>query len=153
MCPCWKPSYYLIQSSRYNQVLTGVLPYRGSNAEDTIADIRAGKRPPRPIDSSQGLLLQDPVWNMIIIGWHDKPRRRCKLSAMYGTLSPTTQQRQRGKILPRVASFFQFPQDSEPETQNRVNEMNKVSFPHHFPPKADIVCSVLRTIPCRTGSD
>jgi len=93
-----------------------------------FTDIQAGKRPSRPIDSSQSQLLQDPVWNVIAAAWHDKPRRRCKLLAIYYTLSPTSQQQQRGKILPRVASFFQFLQDSEPEAQKRVNEMNEVWF-------------------------
>jgi len=131
------PTHYSIQLSRYNQVLTGVLPYRGSNLKDMITDIRAGKRPSRPIDSGQSRLLQDPVWNVITAGWHDKPNRRCKLSVMHHTFSAPTQQQHRGKILPRVTSFFQFLQDSESETQKRVNEMNKVNLSTHtFPSQA-----------------
>jgi len=114
--------------SDYDQVLTGVLPYHGSDVKGMTTDIYAGKRPSRPIDSSQGRLLQDPVWNVITTGWHGKPKQRCKLSVMYRTFSPPSQQQQRGKILPRVASFFQFLQDSEPEAQKRVNEMNGVCF-------------------------
>jgi len=128
VCPLWKLSYYLIQLSRYDQVLTGVLPYHGTNVEDMLANIRAGERPSRPIDLNQGQLLQDPVWDVITIGWHDKPTRRCRLSAMYRTFSPPSQRRQLGKILPRVTSLFQFLRDSEPETQKRVNEMNEVGF-------------------------
>ena len=123
----WKPSYYLIQLSRYDQVLTGVLPYHGSDVENMATDICAGKRPPCPIDSSQSQLLQNPVWNVITTGWHDELKQRCTLSLMHRTFSPG-QWRQRGKILPQVASFFQFLQDSESETQKRVNEMNEVCF-------------------------
>jgi len=119
-----------------------------------ITNIRAGERPSRPIDPNQGELLQDPVWDVIATGWHDKPRQRCRLSAMYRTFLPPSQQQQRRKILPRVASFFQFLQDSEPETQKRVNEMNEVGVFHtSSPPKVDTAYSVLRTMPCRIGSD
>jgi len=151
MCLFWKPSYYLIQLSRYNQVLTGILPYHGSNVKDMITNIHAGKRSSRPIASSQGRLLEDPIWNVISTGWHDKPRRRCKLSAMTRTFSPPSQQRQRGTIPPRVASFFQFLQDSKPETQKHVNEMNEVRFstpPHPPPQAADMSCSVLKPTLC-----
>ena len=34
---------------------------------------------------------------------------------------------QRAKILPRIASFFQFLQNSESEIQRQVNEMNEVT--------------------------
>jgi len=97
------------------------------------ADICAGERPSRPTDPNQNQLLQDAVWSVITSGWHDKPRRRCKLLAIYYTFSPTSEQQQRGKILPRVASFFQFLQDSEPEIQKRVNEINEVYFSTHPP--------------------
>jgi len=70
------------------QVLTGVLPYHGSNVKDTIAGIRAGKRPPRPIDSNQGLLLQDHVWDVITTGWHDQLNQRCKLSIILHAFQP-----------------------------------------------------------------
>jgi len=88
----WRPSYYLIHLSHYNQVLTGVLPYHGRDVPDMIADIRAGKRPSRPIDSSQSRLLQDPVWKVITTGWHDQPNQRCELSVIYHTFSPSGQQ-------------------------------------------------------------
>jgi len=139
---CWEPSYYSIQSSRYNQVLTGVLPYNGSNVKDPIADIRAGKRPPRPIDSTQGQLLQDHVWDVITTGWHDQPNQRCELSVICHTFQPPdhtfqppnhafqppSRRRQLGKILPRIASLFQFLQNAESEIQREVNELNGVSF-------------------------
>ena len=123
----WKPSYHLRQSSCHNQVLTGVLPYHGTNVKDMIVDIRAGKRPPRPTDARKSRLLQDSIWNVITIGWRGLPLLRCRLSVMYRILSPPSQQRQLGKILPRVASFFQFLQNSESEIQGQVNEMNGVS--------------------------
>ena len=111
-----------------DQVLTGVLPYHGSSVKGMIANICAGERPSRPINSSQGRLLQNSIWNVINTGWHNRPERRCKPSSMYHTFSQPSQRGQLGKILPRVASFFQFLQNSEPETQKRVNEMNEVSF-------------------------
>ena len=33
---------------------------------------------------------------------------------------------QRGKLLPRIASYFQFLREPEPETQRRVDEMDEV---------------------------
>jgi len=149
-------SYYFVRSSRYNQVLTGVLPYHGSNVKDMITDIHAGKRPSRPIDPSKSRLLEDPVWNVITTGWRDQPERRCKLSVMYRIFSRPSQQQQLGKILPRVASFFQFLQDSESETQKHVNELNKASFstsPPKLTRKADTSCSGSKTTPCQMGSD
>ena len=99
-----------------------------------VTDIRAGKRPSRPIYSSRSQLSRGPLWKVITTGWHDKPRRRCELSVIHHTFSSPIQHQQRGTILPRVASFFQFLQDSESETQNRVNEMNKVNLSTHtFP--------------------
>ena len=179
----WKQSYYLIQSPCCNQVLTGVLPYHGSDANDMITRIRAGERPSRPINPSQNRWLQDPVWDVITTGWHDQPKQRCELSVMYHTFSLSSQQevqdfksgdssvqnegdltvpgasqtpkRQLGKILPRIASFFQFPQNSESEIQRQINEVDEVSS-STSPPlllKADTARSVSRTTPCLIRSD
>ena len=149
----WKRSSYLKQLSCYNQVLTGVLPYHGSDGADIITQICAGKRPSRPIDSSQSRLLQDPVWNVITAGWHDKPRRRCKLSVIYRAFSPPSQQQQLGKTLPRIASFFRFLQNSGSAIQRQVDEMNQVISSTSLLPKADTTHSVWRTAHCRIGSD
>jgi len=149
----WKAFYHLKQSPRYNQVLTGILPYHGSNQADMITEIRTGKRPSRPIDSGQSRLLQDPVWNVITTGWHHKPNQRCKLSVMYHVFQPPSQRRQLGKILPRIASFFQFLQNPESTIQRQVNEMNEVSpstSPLH---NADTIHSVSRVAHCRIERD
>jgi hypothetical protein len=69
--------------ARYDQVLTGVLPYSGSEEADVIDNIRFGKPPPRPTDPSQNLWLQDPIWDTIVTCWTNKPERRCKLSVVY----------------------------------------------------------------------
>jgi len=122
-----------MQSSRYDQVLTGVLPYHGTNVEDMLNNIHDSERPSRPIDPNQGQLLQDYVWDVIATGWHNNPTQRCTLSAMHSTFSSSSEQQQHGKILPRVTPFFQFLQDSEPESQKRVNEMNEVGFSTHPP--------------------
>ena len=183
MCLFWKPSYYIVQLYCYNQVFTEVLPYHGSNVKDMITSIRAGKRPSRPIDPGQSRWLQDPVWDVITTGWHDQPKQRCELSVMYHTFSSSSQQevrnfksddssvqnegnltvagtpqkpkRQLGKILPRIASFFQFPQNSESEIQRQINEVDEVSS-STSPPlllKADTARSVSRTTPCLIRSD
>jgi len=101
-----------------------------------ITRISTGEQPPRPIDGSKGRLLEDRVWNVITSGWHVEPKQRCKLSVMHRVFLPPSQRQQSGKILPRVASFFQFLQGSESETQRRVNEMNEVSL--STSPKADM---------------
>jgi len=142
----WKPSYYLMRSSHYDQVLTGVLPYHGRNTSKVITDIRAGKRPSRPTNPSRNQWLRGPVWDVITTGWHHHPNQRCELSVMHDafvmssqggadsgdsnnhTQNTETGQRQPGKRLPRIAAFFQFLRDSEPEIQRRVNEMNEVRF-------------------------
>ena len=154
MYPFWKPSSYLKQSSCYNQVLTGVLPYR-SDGVNIVTEIQAGKRPSRPIDPSQSRSLQDPVWNVIRTGWRNRPRRRCELSVMYRVFSglPPSQRRQLGKFFPQVASFFQFLQNSGSEIQRQVDEMNQVLSSTSPLPKSDTIHSVLRTAPCRIGSD
>ena len=141
------------QSSRYDQILTGVSPYHGSNVEDMITDIRSGKRPSRPIDLSQSRFLQDPIWDTITTGWHDQPKRRCKLSAMHHTFSPPNQRQQHAKILLRITSFFQFVRNSESENQRLVNEMNQVTSSTSPLLKADMASSVSRMTSCRIGSD
>jgi len=154
MCLFWKPPYALIQLSCYGQVLTGVSPYHGRDVSDVITDIRAGKRPSHPIDSNQSQLLQDPVWNVIETGWHNQPKRRCKVSVMYRVFSPPSEQQQPGKPLPQIASFFQFLQDSESEIQRQVNEMNEVNLSASLLPlKTDTAYSVLRTMLCQIRSD
>ena len=131
-----KPPYHLKldASSRYDQVLTGVLPYHGSDESDMITRIRTGKRPSRPTDASQNQWLQDPTWDVITAGWRDQPTRRCELTVMRDIFVAGTSQipkRQRAKIIPRIASFFQFLQNSESEIQRQVNKMNEVtSFTH-----------------------
>jgi len=153
----WKPPCCLIQLSRCDQVLTGIQPYRGSNVEDMITDIHAGKRPSRPINPSGDRWLSDQVWDMITVGWNQSPDQRCKLSVMSHVLSSwfsreevrhdtpgqsnvqndgsltitkTSQipKRQPWKILPRITSFFQSLQNPESEIQRRVNEIDEVSF-------------------------
>jgi hypothetical protein len=81
------PSYYLIQSLCYGQVLTGILPYDGRKKVDVIARIKSGERPPRPTDPSQNQWLRDRVWNMITTCWSGKLEQRCELSVVYRTLS------------------------------------------------------------------
>ena len=118
-----------------------------------ITDIRDGQRPYRPMDASQSRLLQDPVWDMITTGWSQEPEKRRELSVMRDTFVTSsrlgvypgnlnnqnhrnltkrpkhqTERRQRGRILPRIASFFQFLQNSESEIQRQVDEIDEVSF-------------------------
>jgi hypothetical protein len=73
----------MIQSPRYGQVLTGILPYDGRDKDNVVADIALGKRPSRPNGQSQNQLLQDPIWDTITTCWSGKPRKRYKLSVVY----------------------------------------------------------------------
>lgn len=148
----------------YDQVLTGVLPYDGSDHQRICNDVQGGVRPSRPTDPSQNQWLQDHVWDMIIAGWHREPKQRCELHVLYPVFFTPDQQeaqnvktgeskkipnvetrlRRRGSFLPRIASFFQFLRDSESETQRQVDEMDKAGpTPPRFPyPKANVSCSV-----------
>ena len=140
----WEPPHSLIQP-RYDQVLTGVLPHRaisGSNKQDMAVRVRGGRRPSRPRNPSQRQWLPDHVWDVIRIGWGYKPEMRCDLFVMEavfwkscrkGEEVPNTKtgQRQFGKVLPQIASFFRFLRDSEPEVQRHVDELDEVSF--HLP--------------------
>jgi hypothetical protein len=128
-----------------------------------IADIRDGKRPSRPRNSSRNRWLQDPVWDVITTCWSDKPEQRCKLSIVYQVFSEYGRQesrnaklgdlsirhnrhltaaetshietglQQRGSFLPRITLLFQFLRESEPEIERSVSEMDKAGFPS-FPP-------------------
>jgi len=86
-----KLSYYFMQPCRYNQVLTGVLPYSVSNMTKMVTEIRAGKRPSRPIDPGQSQWLQRRVWGVITTGWSHKPEKRCELSVMHNAFVTSSQ--------------------------------------------------------------
>jgi hypothetical protein len=132
------------------------LPYDNSDKADVIANIRLGKRPPRPTDPSQNQWLQDRIWDTITTCWSDKPEQRYELSVVYRVFSEygqredqdveqsnlnthrdrdlkisdiETGQQQRGGFLPRIASLFQFLRESEPEIERSVGEMDKAGFP------------------------
>jgi len=158
----WRLSYYLKQPSRYDQILTGALPYRGSNVEEMVTDICTGKRPSRPIHPSGNRWLPDPVWDTITISWHDQPNRRRELSVTYQTLALSSQQgvqhvkpghlntqsdgnltiagtpqkpkRRLGKMRPRISLPLQSLQNWESEIQRQVNEMNEVGSSTPPPP-------------------
>jgi len=152
-----KSSYCLKQLSWCGQVLTGASPYDG-DWDATPARIRSRERPSRPTGPSRDRRLQDHVWDVIMTGWSHEPENRCELSVMHDTFVTGSQQgvysgdlynqndenltitqtyvpdtggtgrQQRAKILPRIASFFQFLQNSQSEIQRQVNEINEVSF-------------------------
>ena len=90
---CRKPSHYLKQSSCYDQVLTGVLPYHGRKVRRMIADIRDSKRPSRPI-SPWNRRLHPHIWGVITTGWSHEPEERCELSIMHHAFSTHDQQEQ-----------------------------------------------------------
>ena len=172
---CCEISCYLIQSPRCDQVLTGILPYDGSDRHTIVEHIKRGVRPPRPADQRRNRWLQDPVWDVITTGWSETPEERCETSVVHrvflassNTAEPIhleqpdeeegyplkqsdvkeesplllrshqsnqnqasvteARKKQRRKIIPLIASFFQFLRDSEPEIERRVNEMDKVRF-------------------------
>jgi hypothetical protein len=149
-------SCHLIRFPRYDQVLTGELPYHLSDYHDVIACITGGKKPSRPTDPTQNQWLHDPVWDVITTCWSDKPKRRCGLSVVHHVFSTPGPQnaepdkpsdtdqikgndnqkdpkvgtglRQRGKLLPRIASLFRSPRGSEPEIEKSIHEMDKVGL-------------------------
>jgi len=90
MYPFWKPPYYLRQLTSCDQVLTGVLPYHGTNEENMLARIHAGERPSRPKNPRWNRRLQRPVWDVITTGWSHKPDERCELSVMHHVFSTHT---------------------------------------------------------------
>ena len=76
-----------MQSPRYDQVLTGILPYDDVNEDNLITHIRCGKRPSRPTDPSQNRWLQDRVWDTITTCWSNEPQQRCELSVVHHIFS------------------------------------------------------------------
>jgi len=84
--------YHLKQPSRCNQVLTGVLPYRGDDRIKMTASISGGERPSRPTAPSQIRSLQDPVWDVIMTGWSHEREKRCEISLMHDTFVTASQQ-------------------------------------------------------------
>ena len=133
----YEQSCHLIRSPHYDQVLTGVLPYGLKGLDDVIACITRGKKPSRPTDPTQNQWLHDPVWDVITTCWSGKPKRRCELSVVHHVFSTPSLQntkpdkpgdtniqikrndsqkvpatgtglRQRGRLLPRITSLFQF---------------------------------------------
>ena len=76
----------------YDQVLTGILPYDGSDRDETANRIGSGERPARPGNQSQNQWLQDRIWDVITTGWNHKPKRRCALSIMHHIFLHPSQQ-------------------------------------------------------------
>ena len=91
VCTSLKPSYYFIRWFCCDQVLTGVLPYHGSDKNGITTRIRAGKRPSRPTGRSRNRWLRDPVWDVITTGWSHEPENRCELSVMHNTFVTSSQ--------------------------------------------------------------
>ena len=134
-----------------------MLPYHLSDYHDVITCITRGKKPSRPTDPTQNQWLHDPVWDTITTCWSDKPKRRCELSVVHHVFSTSGLQnaepdkpgganvqikssdnqkvpnvgtglRQRGKLLPRIASLFRSPRGSEPEIEKSIDEMDKAGL-------------------------
>ena len=58
-----------------------------NDEEKVISDIRRGKRPSRPTNTSQNQWLQGRVWNTIATCWSDKPEHRWELSVVHHVFS------------------------------------------------------------------
>lgn len=82
----------MIQSSCYDQVLAGILPYHDSGHIATYRRIKGSVRLSHPAGRRQSLRLQDPVWNVITTGRSRKPEQRCELSVMHHVFSTSSQQ-------------------------------------------------------------
>jgi len=88
MILCWEAEWYLIQSTHYTQVLTGVLAYSGIHDYDTIASrIKSGKRPPRPRNKNANQWLRDGVWGMITTCWSENRKKQWDVSAIHKLFS------------------------------------------------------------------
>ena len=140
-----------------NQVLTGILPYGDSNIAGLIDDIRSGQRPLRPTNPSRNQWLQDPVWDAIVTCWKNEPALRYELSVVHDVFSNAKldKQEQRGKLIPRIASLFQFLRLSEPEIERLVDQMDKVgssTFLLSSRPMANARCSASRITLSRIGN-
>jgi len=65
-------------------------------------------------------------------GWRDEPNQRCELSIMYRIVSSPGQEEVQnvkpGDLNAQNGGNFQFLQNSEPEIQRQVDEMNEASF-------------------------
>ena len=76
-----------MQSPRYDQVLTGVLPYGGTHEVEVLRNVRFGRRSSRPTDLGENQWLQDRVWDTIETCWSNKPEQRYTLSVVYSVFS------------------------------------------------------------------
>ena len=96
-----------------------------------IRAITGGIRPEKP-EGAKRLGFSNELWRIIQLCWReDRSARPCvddilfclKISAVPGI------EKQRGKLLPRITSFFRLPQEPELEIERLVNEMDKVDLP------------------------
>jgi hypothetical protein len=68
------------------------VPFEDSYIGSVVADIRLGKRPPRPTDPARNEWLHNHVWDVITTCWSDKPEQRSGLSALHHTFSTLSPQ-------------------------------------------------------------
>ena len=76
----------MIRQPRYDQVLTGIVPYNRENSDTVARDAGRGVRPSRPTGLWRNQRLQNPVWDVIRAGWDHQPEQRCELSVMHNVL-------------------------------------------------------------------
>jgi len=80
-----------MQSPRYHQVLTGVVPYDEVDEHSIVAScIRSGERPLRPMNQDADQWLWDRAWDMITTCWSEDPKERWEVPAirqLFSTLS------------------------------------------------------------------
>ena len=127
--PLLQTTLLLDTSSRYKQVLTGVLPYHGSNVKEMIADIRAGKRPSRPRDPNQNRWLQRRVWGVITTGWSHKPEKRQELSDMHRVFSTSTQREQGNSNSPNAGDRMKAEIPQTPNSATGTREEDHIVLP------------------------
>ena len=114
----------------------------------------------RPARPRQNQWLQDPVWDVIVAGWHQEPKQRCTPPILYRIFLKASQQKihtvktgelstpsnktpgtrtgrqPQGSSLLRIASHLPFRRGSESKIQRSVNEIDKVvhlTFPFSYP--------------------
>ena len=125
MSPCCEPSYRLMRSPHYGQVLTGITPYDDGNKSNAINNLKYLAQPSRPTDPGQNRWMQDRVWDAIVTGWSKEPELRCELSALHHVFLMSSIQDARpekqGDLNVQTDRSLTVTENSQPSKQGRSN--------------------------------
>lgn len=129
------------------EVLTGILPYGGTQDAMLVVRIVGGERPPRPQNAPW---LRDEIWMMIEDCWNANREKRWNIDDVHEKLSApspgdiTGGEREVGTAIP-ISSFIEHP----PPPSSPSPSPPPSSPPHSSPKKTDVSPSpTLPTINC-----